>query len=75
MGVVRWIFRRPKGYRKPQYTQYQKRAVLKKYPNNPGPNYKVSRVKVPSERQDSLFSAFMNWIFRMSFKRKSGGRY
>lgn len=77
MGVLRFLFRkRPnRGYKAPKYTPYQKRQALKKYPKNPGPDYKVSKVKVPKERQDSLFSAFLNWIFRSNHKGQSGGRY
>ncbi len=77
MGVLRFFFpRHPKKnkYKAPKYTDYQRRQALKRYPKNPGPDYKVSRVKVPKERQDSLFSAFLNWIFRTNHKRQSGGR-
>lgn len=75
MGVLRWLFKKHprQPYKKPNYTPYQKRQTLKKYPKNPGPDYKVSRVNVPKSRQDSLFSAFLNWIFRTGYNNRKGG--
>lgn len=77
MGILRFFFKRhpKKPYKAPKYTQYSKSRTLKSYGKNPTPDRKVSRVRVPKERQDGLFSAMLNEIFRKNHKGgQSGGR-
>lgn len=75
-GVIRWIFRRPKNYTKPTYSPYQRRSTLNKFRDSPDSGYKVSRVNVPKSRQDSLFSAMVNWLIKVGLGNRNnrGGR-
>lgn len=61
-------------YKKPKYTPAQAKRTRQKYPKNPDASYKVSRVRVPEERQDSLFSALVDWLLKRNHNRRSGGR-
>lgn len=79
MARRRWIFRKPKNYQKPpKRTTYQTKQVKAKYKDKPDPGYKMSRVQVPKERQDGLFSAMVNWLIKVAFDKNrnkgSGGR-
>jgi len=77
-GVIRWLFRRPKNYQKPQYTQRTRNIARKRFADKPDSSYKVSRVNVPKSRQDNLFSALVHAIIkarRDNDRRKgTGGR-